>query len=60
MITIKKPTVVIIDDKARLIANINIDGVQTSLWFEVDGKYQKYLCVERSDAFVAALLCVAL
>jgi len=60
MITIKKPTVVIIDDKARLIANININGVQTSLWFEVDGKYQKYLCVERSDAFVAALLFVAL
>lgn len=56
MITIKRPAVVIQDDKARLIAEVDIDGVQSSLWFEVDRKYEQYLCFERSDAYVLAFL----
>lgn len=56
MIIIEKPEVHIIDGKARLQTNIDIDGQKKFIWFEVNEKYGEYLCFERSDAFVIALL----
>ena len=44
MIVIEKPEVVIINDKARLQANLNIDGQRKSICYEVDLKYKEYLC----------------
>lgn len=60
MIVIEKPEVVIINDKARLQANLNIDGQRKSIWYEVDLKYKEFLCYERSDAFVVTLLLLAM
>ena len=56
MIIIKQPEVKIIDNKARLQSDIVIDGISKNIWFEVDEKYSQYLCFERADAFVIALL----
>lgn len=56
MIIIEKPEVVIIENKARLQTDLDIDGQKKHIWFEVDVKYKDYLCYERSDAFVVALL----
>lgn len=56
MITIEKPEVIYLDDKARLQAQFNIDGEHKLIWFEVEKKYSEYLCFERSDAFVIGVL----
>lgn len=56
MIIIEKPEVVIIENRARLQTNIDIDGQKKQIWFEVDTKYKEYLCYERSDAFLVGLL----
>ena len=56
MIRIKKPSVTVANGKARLSADIVVDGVSAPLWFEVDEKYGRFLCGERSDAFVLGLL----
>lgn len=56
MITIKQPTVTVKNGKARLTANVEVDGASKALWFEVDEKFAKYLCPERSDAYVLGLL----
>lgn len=60
MIIIEQPEVVIIENKARLQTNIDIDGQKKHIWFDVDIKYREYLCYERSDAFVVALLSFAM
>ena len=45
------------DSKARLCCPITVDEIiNDSIWFEVDLKYSKYLCYERSDAFIVAIL----
>jgi hypothetical protein len=41
---------------ARLCANIVIDGVMRTLYYEVPIEYKKYLCTERSDAFLLSIL----
>lgn len=46
-------------DRARLSADIVVDGVSRELWFEVEQKYGEYLCTERSDAFVVGILPLA-
>lgn len=56
MITIKQPIVTIKDGKARLSADVDVDGISNPLWFEVDEVYAKYLCYERIDAYVLGLL----
>lgn len=55
MITIKQPNIRIIDGKARLFADLDVDGLKTQLWFEVDEEYKDYLLHERIDAFVLGL-----
>ncbi|MDR0964364.1 MAG: hypothetical protein LBM60_07090, partial [Clostridium sp.] len=41
---------------ARLCANIVIDGVMRTLYYEVPREYKRYLCTERSDAFILSIL----
>lgn len=56
MIKIGKPLIVPNDDKVRLEADIAIDGEIHQLWFEVAASYGRFLCSERSDAFVLAFI----
>lgn len=59
-ITITKPYVKEYDDKARLESIIKGTDFEKSFYFEVDIKYKKFLCYERSDAFLMGLMYFAL
>ena len=48
------------DGQARLCADISLNGRGTTLWFGVDEAKGDYLCADRSDAFVMALLPTAM
>jgi hypothetical protein len=56
MIVIQNPKIEEYRDRARLTANIDVDGTTRAVWFEVDPAYGEFLCFERSDAFVVGLL----
>ena len=56
MIIIGKPQVKSDASTATLFTNITIDGDCKEVWFRVDKKYEGYLCYERGDAFVIAVL----
>lgn len=57
IITIKKPRVEkTTQGKYRLVSAIDVSGDVRSVWFEVEEKYARYLCEERSDAFLIGLL----
>ena len=60
MIEIKLVRASEIAGRKRLSADIVVDGVSRELWFEVEEEYGKYLCDERSDAFVVGLLSLAI
>lgn len=47
-------------EQSRLCADISMNGRGATLWFGVVPEQGKYLCVERSDAFVMALLPAAM
>jgi hypothetical protein len=57
---IKKPIIKVIGSKARLCARFEIGDQQNELWYGVDEKYQGWFADERSDAFVLALLPLAM
>lgn len=48
------------DGQARLCADITLNGRGTTLWFGVEEGQADYLCPQRSDAFVMALLPTAM
>lgn len=56
MIRIETPKVISDSETAILEVYINIDNKREKVWFKVDKKYEQYLCYERSDAFVIAVL----
>ncbi len=56
MIEIKNPKVEVVGGKCRLSAPIIVDKKYRELWLEVDSEWGDYLCEERCDAFVVALL----
>ncbi len=60
MIKINKPQIKDENDKAILTCIIEIDDNKEELFYEIDKKYKKYLCTERSDAFVVAALYYAM
>ena len=60
MIKIHQPQLIQGNEFAKLQALIDIDGVLNNLWIKVDTKYGKYLCWERSDAFIVGLLSYAM
>lgn len=48
------------EEQTRLCADISMNGRGTTLWFGVNPEQGAYLCAERSDAFVMALLPTAM
>lgn len=56
MIHIASPKVVYEENSAILYTDVIIDGKSDTIWFKVDKKYGEYLCYERSDAYVIAML----
>lgn len=48
------------EGQSRLCADIALNGKGTTLWFSVPTEQEAYLCQERSDAFVMALLPTAM
>lgn len=60
MITIYQPQLIQEGEYSKLQAIIDIDGKQSHLWIKTNKKYGKYLCWERSDAFVVGLLSYAM
>ncbi|MGI6079030.1 MAG: hypothetical protein ACOYCB_12915 [Fastidiosipilaceae bacterium] len=56
MITIKRTNISVSQGRARMTAGLLVDGTDHELWFEVEEKYEKFLCPERADAFVLGLL----
>lgn len=56
MIKIKKPYVSLNGPSARLVSDLEIDGIVRPLWVEVNAEFEWYLVSERSDAFLIGLL----
>ncbi len=46
--------------KSFLCSDVIINDNKITLWFSIDTKYENYLCVNRADAFVMALLVPAM
>lgn len=47
-------------DKVRLNCQFESNGVKDTLWYEFDAKWEEYLVIEQSDAFVVGLILLAL
>lgn len=56
MIKIEKPFIEYEGNDAILNTYIRIDDNREKLWFKVDRKFGKYLCEERGDAYLVAVL----
>lgn len=57
---IAAPTVVNMQGRSRVIANIQSAEWTRDLWYEVPENYGQYLCHERSDAFLVGVLSYAM
>ena len=44
------------ESKMRLFASIKIDNSKKECWFDYPLEYGEYICTERVDAFVVALI----
>lgn len=55
-ISIGKPYIKKNGNKSRLCSVLTENDKTYEMWFEVDAEYEKYLCTERIDAFVLAVL----
>lgn len=55
-IFISHPYLTVENNKVRLNADVRIDGQTKTLWCETDEVYRQFLMVERSDAFLCAIL----
>jgi len=55
-IFISHPYLTTENNKVRLSADVTIDGQIKTLWSETDEVYRQFLMVERSDAFLCAIL----
>lgn len=56
MIRIEKPFIEYGEDSAILNTYISIDDKREKLWFKVERKFGQYLCYERGDAYLVAIL----
>ena len=56
MIHIRRPQLVSTEMYSSVVCDVEIDNVVHSIWFRTDKKYEQYLCVERSDAYLIGLL----
>jgi hypothetical protein len=55
-LNIGKPYIKPLHDKSRLCADIRWSGRSRTIWFEVDREYEPFLCTQRVDGFLVALL----
>lgn len=55
-INIAQPQIETNGDRTRLCSRLSWEEKTYDMWFEVDEAYSQYLCHERADAFVAAVL----
>ena len=60
VIYISKPYIEKSVDRTRLCADIEWDQQKKQLYYEVNKEFEEGLCVERSDAFVSALIILAM
>jgi len=60
MIKVGKLDISHLNNKAKLNFDITINGISKPYWFQVYGEYVKYLCNERSDSVLIALLPLAM
>ena len=56
MIGINKPYLEKGENSTRLCCNVLLDDKEYLLWYEVDNKYAEYLCYEKADSFLIAVL----
>ncbi|MDX4975386.1 hypothetical protein ACPDHN_10960 [Myroides odoratimimus] len=56
MLVVGKPYINIIGEKVRLSSIITEDSVEKEVWIEFDSIYEQYVCGDRIDSFVVALL----
>lgn len=56
MITIGIPRIIEKNEYAILINTIKIDNNEQTVWFKVKSKFKEYLCYERDDAYLIAVL----
>lgn len=59
-IIIDKPFIAEVNNAVRLCSVITYDGVSRELYYEVPQLYKDALCADRSDAFLCALLTLAM
>lgn len=59
-IVISRPYVSVSGDTARLSADITVDGEVRTLWCETSSMYSHFLLSERTDAFLCAVLPLAM
>lgn len=55
MLRIGTPKIVKRNKKTKLVCGISVDNDIKEIYLEVDSKYGKYLCTERSDAYLIVL-----
>lgn len=48
------------NDTSKLCIDVDYKGKISTLWYEVDNKYSKYLCTELADSFLVVLLLFAM
>ena len=60
MIRVGKLDISHLNNKIKLNFDITINGLSKSYWFQVNEEYAKYLCDERSDSVLIALLPLAM
>lgn len=56
MIIFGKPFIRREGEYSFLVNSINIDGNKDEIWFKVRNKFEPYLCFERDDAYLIAVL----
>lgn len=55
-ILLEKPYIQKHGDKSRLCCQMTEEGKSSEIWYEVSCEYEEFLCAERMDAFVVAIL----
>lgn len=55
-IILEKPYIQKVGNQSRLCCRMIEEGKASEIWYEVNCVYEEFLCVERMDAFVAAML----
>lgn len=60
MIMISNIKIENVEKNSRICANIEYNNKLNKVWFEVENRFEKYLCYERADCFLVAILLFAM